>query len=144
MTEAQLEVAVVPAKGVLLRRSWQQHPLNFLMVFGLGTYSFFNSALNRMQDAEWQLPQGIATRTMPERSISKSKTLYRHDANRSLVTQAAARLPDPDERHAALSRPGPCRNPAPAAVAARKSTVRSQCALPLPTTMNVGQSGVGC
>ena len=34
--ESQLEEASAPAKGIVVRRSWQKHVLTFLMVFGPG------------------------------------------------------------------------------------------------------------
>jgi Mn2+/Fe2+ NRAMP family transporter len=36
LAEPQLEVAEMPATGVVVRRSWQKHLLTFLMVFGPG------------------------------------------------------------------------------------------------------------
>jgi hypothetical protein len=34
--ESQLEDVTAPAKGIVVRRSWQKHVLTFLMVFGPG------------------------------------------------------------------------------------------------------------
>ena len=36
VAEPQLDAAIAPAEGVLVRRSWQKHLLTFLMVFGPG------------------------------------------------------------------------------------------------------------
>lgn len=63
VAETQLIATAAPAAGVVVRHSWQKHPLTFVMVFGPGL-----TTPERCQP-RWRL--GASTQATPQPNLNK-------------------------------------------------------------------------